>query len=393
MLYNLRSDIIYYKSSSDFELEFNLCGCCRMRLLTDKPSNKKAFVHSLARAVSRSRVILIAGPIFGEENTIEIVSQALAATTEVVDNAAYGISSDDEISIIKGALPLVSNDGSFGGCIIESGPQTMILLTDNKALRKNIMSTLIHPYIAELYTAELNQNKKADEETENDAQTEGTEETLEEAEIYVPSNEEEPVVTDTTVQDDTIVSDTEEDLPLILSLDENTPEKDITEDDIFIDTDETIAEDYEADKDITIDDLIPSTPDLDEPIRDIDEKIDSGDIIMESDDYTKTDLSEEFHDEFNDLFTDKETHDRTPIVMDEEQFSEFNLFDDESEESDENNIVLANKKPKLHIATIIFTVILLLAIIVLAYTIFSVSTSQGVAPAEYIKEVWQTVFG
>ena len=45
MLYNLRSDIIYYKSSSDFELEFNLCGCCRMRLLTDKPSNKKAFVH------------------------------------------------------------------------------------------------------------------------------------------------------------------------------------------------------------------------------------------------------------------------------------------------------------------------------------------------------------
>lgn len=393
MLYNLRSDIIYYKSSSDFELEFNLCGCCRMRLLTDKPSNKKAFVHSLARAVSRSRVILIAGPIFGEENTIEIVSQALAATTEVVDNAAYGISSDDEISIIKGALPLVSNDGSFGGCIIESGPQTMILLTDNKALRKNIMSTLIHPYIAELYTAELNQNKKADEETENDAQTEGTEGTLEETEIYVPSNEEEPVVTDTTAQEDTIVSDTEEELPLILSLDENTPEKDITEEDIFIDTDETIAEDYESDKDITIDDLIPSTPDLDEPIRDIDEKIDSGDIIMESDDYTKTDLSEEFHDEFNDLFTDKETPDRTPIIMDEEQFSEFNLFDDESEESDENNIVLANKKPKLHIATIIFTVILLLAIIVLAYTIFSVSTSQGVAPAEYIKEVWQTVFG
>ena len=57
MLYNLRSDIIYYKSGSDFELEFNLCGCCRMRLLTAKPSNKKTFVHSLARAVSRSRVI------------------------------------------------------------------------------------------------------------------------------------------------------------------------------------------------------------------------------------------------------------------------------------------------------------------------------------------------
>ena len=135
MLYNLRSDIIYYKAGSDFELEFNLCGCCRMRLLTDKPSNKKAFVHSLARAVSRSRVILIAGPLFGADSTIETVAQALGTTTETVDNTAYNIASEDEIAIIKGSLPLVSSDGSFGGCIIESGPQTMILLTDNKTLR------------------------------------------------------------------------------------------------------------------------------------------------------------------------------------------------------------------------------------------------------------------
>ena len=161
MLYNLRSDIIYYKSGSDFELEFNLCGCCRMRLLTDKPSNKKIFVHSLARAVSRSRVILIAGPLFGEDNTIEIVSQALGTTTEVVNNAAYNIASDDEIEIIKGSLPLVSEDGSFGGCIIESGPQTMILLTDNKTLRKSIMANLIHPYISELYAAEMQSNTKS----------------------------------------------------------------------------------------------------------------------------------------------------------------------------------------------------------------------------------------
>ena len=33
---NLKVDIIYYKTSSDFELEFNLTGCCRMRLFKDK---------------------------------------------------------------------------------------------------------------------------------------------------------------------------------------------------------------------------------------------------------------------------------------------------------------------------------------------------------------------
>ena len=154
MIYNLRSDIIYYKTNSDFELEFNLCGCCRMRLLTDKPSNKKAFVHSLARAVSRSRVILIAGPLFGEESTVKTVAQALGTETEITNNSEFNIATDDEIEIIKNSIPLVSDDGLFGGCIIESGPQTMILLTDNKTLRKKLMKALIHPYIAELYAAE-----------------------------------------------------------------------------------------------------------------------------------------------------------------------------------------------------------------------------------------------
>lgn len=50
MFYNIKSDIIYYKTATDFELEFNLCGTCRMRLLSDKMQDKKSFVHSLARA-------------------------------------------------------------------------------------------------------------------------------------------------------------------------------------------------------------------------------------------------------------------------------------------------------------------------------------------------------
>ena len=206
MLYNLRSDIIYYKSNSDFEMEFNLCGCCRMRLLTDKSSNKKAFVHSLARAVSRSRVILIAGPLFGEENIVEIVAKALGTETEIADNSAYNINSEDEIEIIKGSLPLVSADGSYGGCIIESGPQTMILLTDNKTLRKSIMASLIHPYISELYEAEGKSNKAAPESI-----------TVE------PEAEETPVVDEIPLDDET-PTDGETD-PLIADNDESLIEK------------------------------------------------------------------------------------------------------------------------------------------------------------------------
>ena len=66
------------------------------------------------------------------------------------ENKTYGIKSEDEIKIINGSTPLVTPEGYFGGCIIESGPQTIILLTENKAFRKSIMQNLIHPYIEEI---------------------------------------------------------------------------------------------------------------------------------------------------------------------------------------------------------------------------------------------------
>lgn len=154
MFHNIKADIIYYKSATDFELEFNLCGCCRMRLLSDKMQDKKSFVHSLARAVSRSSVILVAGPLLGEDGTIKTVTEALNTSTETVDKAEYAITDEGEIQIIKNSTPLVTPQGDFGGCIIESGPQTMILLTDDKQIRKTIMKDLIHPYIEELYNAE-----------------------------------------------------------------------------------------------------------------------------------------------------------------------------------------------------------------------------------------------
>ena len=47
MFQNLKVDVIYYKTNSDFEMEFNLCGCCRMRLLSDKTPDKKTMIMSL----------------------------------------------------------------------------------------------------------------------------------------------------------------------------------------------------------------------------------------------------------------------------------------------------------------------------------------------------------
>ena len=126
-----------------------------MRLLNDKCSDRKSLVLSLSRAVSRSRIIIVTAPLFSEENITGIVAKAIGATTEIVDNEKCGINSDAEIKVIKGSVPLVTKDGVYGGCLIQSGPQTLVLLTDTKAIRKTIMQDLIHPYIKDLSVEEV----------------------------------------------------------------------------------------------------------------------------------------------------------------------------------------------------------------------------------------------
>lgn len=150
MIQNLKVDIIYHSTASDFEMEFNLNGCCRMRLLSDKTTDRKGFVKALARDVARSRIIIACGPLFGADGLINTVAIAIGSGVALCDNKTYGVNSAEQIHIINGSTPLVTPDGYFGGCIIESGPQTIILLTENKTFRKSIMQNLIHPYIEEI---------------------------------------------------------------------------------------------------------------------------------------------------------------------------------------------------------------------------------------------------
>lgn len=192
MLQNFKADIIYYNTPTDFELEFNLCGCCRMRLLNDKCDDKKTLLMSLSRAFSRSRVIILTAPLFDGSNIISTISTAIGSGTQTINPAEFNIHSEMPIEITKGSLPLVTSDGIFAGCIIESGPQTLIILTDNKSVRKNVMKDLIHPYIEE-----LSGSLEATSETPDNQETAKTEEVTEPVENQEPSKTEtvnEPIV-------------------------------------------------------------------------------------------------------------------------------------------------------------------------------------------------------
>ncbi len=147
MIQSIKVDVIYFTIPTDFEMEFNLGGCCRMRLLADKANDGKDFIRSLSRAVSRSRVIICCGPLFGEAGLISRVATAIGRPLSKAENATFGIQGEQEIDIIDGSMPLVTKEGVFGGCVIESGPQSIILLTESKSVRKTLMGALIHPYI------------------------------------------------------------------------------------------------------------------------------------------------------------------------------------------------------------------------------------------------------
>lgn len=176
MIQSIKVDIVYYTIGSDFEMEFNLCGCCRMRLLTDKVEGQSEFSKSLSKAVKRSRVIILCGPLFGEKGLIYTVSKVTGIEMEKLDKSAYDLSSDADIDILKGSTALISDDGVFGGCIIESSTQSIIILSESKSLRKNIMKQLIYPYITKLsispveplITEPVVTERKSDDATEDD---------------------------------------------------------------------------------------------------------------------------------------------------------------------------------------------------------------------------------
>ena len=150
MRQNIRVDIIYYLCDTDFEMEFNLNGCCPMRMLTGQVEDRGALIKNLAKSVQRSKVIMCCGPLFGGDGLIGLVSASIGRNTERVNCEEYGIVTASDISVIEGSVPLVTPDGYFGGCIIESGPQTIILLSENRNIRKTLMTNLIHPYLEEI---------------------------------------------------------------------------------------------------------------------------------------------------------------------------------------------------------------------------------------------------
>lgn len=406
MFQNVKVDIIYYKTHTDFEMEFNLCGCCRMRLLTDKSPDRKTAVHALARAVSRSKVIIMIGSLFGDDGIIKLCAGAISKEITKADNNAYGISGNEEINIIKGSTPLVTPEGYFGGCIIESGPQTMILLSDNKNVRKSIMNTLIHPYIKELCAMELKENAQTVVSSEIPAETldqtaapvvteEIVEETLENAVVEETETDDEIVETieNTVTEEDDEIEETEivEEPVITDEFPQDTLLQQAVEDDFNLyyeeenQNTEIVAE--ETGEEENFDGLIFSVEEeyYQNPVVEIaDDDTQSSGFFTETEDITMQSAQ-------NELTSLDDTSDEF-ISNEDEEYEGINEFEDIEDDEEYEEFLKMQRAKALNTPIAIVAIILLLLIAVVSYCIFYVPAKDGIEAADYLREIYTTLF-
>lgn len=403
MVQNIKVDVIYYKTPTDFEMEFNLCGCCRMRMLTDKTSDRRSFIHSLSRAVSRSRIIICSGPLFESEGLINSVAIAIGKPLEQADFSKYRIRSNEPVPIIRGSMPLVTAEGIFGGCIIESGPQSIILLTENRGVRKMLMSSLIHPYIEELSvlssapaTSSVNPSQAADAVIEPSAETVApqsvTEPAAEFPEAAVTAQEADAVPEDAAVlEENNIDEQTSDEIS-------ETAEEDSADETAEPHTDEVCsAEDTsdssaikldnaETQDNVKADDIENAAVDVPEDETEAEPEISPKETPVTATPLEKNPVPETADIETELYFEPQRAKFRKKNYYD-------NSYGDAAEDgeyvTDDGNNMLPPQR-SFRIPVVIITVVLLIALLALVYLLVFIPLRSGTTPGKYISSLFET---
>lgn len=345
MIQNLKIDIIYYDTPSDFEFEFNLGGCCHSRVLNNKTSSAKEMIGCLSKAVSRSRVILVIGKLGGADGLFSLISKAISIPLTEVSAEEYGIVSGTDTTVIANSLPLVSTDGLLAGCIIESGPQSIILLPSEKSLRKDIAENLVFQYITAV-------SRTPDTET---------------------------VVTPDSTEEDSIDLK-EENVPMVETetIEENsaTNIEDEVQGDIFINepqqavietNDEPIIE---AEADITVNE------------EQIEEEEKIIDIYEEPSEKSKSpDIDDNY---VYNIYSDKPTEEKYEKYEDYEDYDDYD-YDDEDDEDEDSGKKTSKSGINIFIWVILGLMFIIAAIIL--YMLVYTPLKSGVNVAEYISQV------
>ncbi len=369
MITNLKVDIIYYKTSSDFELEFNLSGCCRMRILKDSVDSKRELFSALARDVARSRIIIMVSDLIGDKNGVQALCSAIGYEYTPINKAEYSIKSGDNISIPRGGLPLVTKSGQYGGCIVECGSQSIIVVSSDRVLRHEIMRSYIHQYIFDINQVEAYNERIKHENSNNPA--------IDNSNILSTARSDKyTVVTLPDTPDDSVTVDGGEGVVLPKNLQENPP----TEPEKADKTEEPIVE-AEADSSeiyrSNVSDTSPAEEDTTSAEHQNDEICEDNKEITDNTDFgepvSKNETSEERLEAFQNISSDTDGFSVT---------QELNLTRDV--ENSSNKRIYRRRKGG-NIALLIIAILLLVCFGVLAYYLVYLPIISGEMPNSITK--------
>lgn len=177
---NIKLEIIYYETESDAMLEFGLQGNFALRILSARVNNAVELVAALKKASLRNEFIVVVGGF--ENNAIAgVIAKAIGRAEVPVSQYEPG-AEGNEIIVPEGAIPLVNDDGAVCGAVIESGYQSILLLSGEKARRDAVLRPLLLPYLTERYKEihglHFNVAEQADEELKPEAEVTQSEESL-----------------------------------------------------------------------------------------------------------------------------------------------------------------------------------------------------------------------
>lgn len=239
MVPDLKLEVIYFKTSTDFKMEFKLCGLCNVRFLSAMVNDTRTFLQALQKSVSRSRVIITVGGFNCDEYLPQILSQAIGSKT--VEVKVNEFSEEGFAKIPEGSVPLYTKSGDFCGAVIEKGDQSIIMLSENKELSHEVLDTLVSPYVKLIvskkgsFSVVDNTENATEAETEEPSEEEvlleepiiETEVNLKEA-AELPQEETEPIaeITESPTEEVEILNDFPEESE---DMEEKLPEEKILE--------------------------------------------------------------------------------------------------------------------------------------------------------------------
>ncbi len=149
MVPDLTLEVIYFGASTDFKMEFALCGSCNVRFLSFLAKSRTEFLMALQKSTMRSRVIIAVGSFnpLDRDYLPKIIAKATGYVLKPVDKTLFSVADLGEFSLPDTAVPLVTASGEFGGCVLENFDQSIILLTAERDLRHTLVDELVCPYL------------------------------------------------------------------------------------------------------------------------------------------------------------------------------------------------------------------------------------------------------